>query len=324
MTRHRIPTARYRVFDDWPAARSWLTSREAEYPLVVKADGLAAGKGVVLAAGADEALAAAEGMLSGRSFGQAGSRIVVEEMLRGREASYFALCDGQRAVELATCQDYKRVFDGDAGPNTGGMGAYSPSVYLNATARQAILEQVVQPVVAGLAAEGSPYQGVLYVGLMLTPEGPRVLEFNVRFGDPETQVLLPRLDGDWLGLLHACATGRLDGRPLRFLPRAAVCVVMASGGYPGPYARGLPIEGLERAAALEDVTVFHAGTAPGSSGPVTAGGRVLGVTAMGLDLGAARARAYAAVSMIHWEGEHHRMDIAGDAVRELAAKEQHD
>jgi phosphoribosylamine--glycine ligase len=262
-------------------------------------------------------------MLSGRDFGAAGSRIVVEELLRGREVSFFALCDGERAVELATCQDYKRAFDGDAGPNTGGMGAYSPSVYVDADLRRTILEQVVQPTVAGLAAEGSPYRGVLYAGLMLTREGPRVLEFNVRFGDPEAQVLLPRFDGDWLEVLHDCATGALDGSALRFLPGAAVCVVMAAAGYPGSYERGRPIQGLEQAEALPGVEVFHAGTAPGPSGPVTAGGRVLGVTALDHDLGAARERAYAAVSRIHWDGEQHRTDIAGDAVAEIAGKERH-
>jgi phosphoribosylamine--glycine ligase len=323
MTRHGIPTARYRVFDQASAARAWLGSGEADYPLVLKADGLAAGKGVVIAEGPAEARSVAESMLSGRAFGAAGARIVVEERLSGREVSFFALCDGERAVELAACQDYKRLHDGDGGPNTGGMGAYSPSVFLDAAAREAVLERIVRPVVRGLAAQGTPYRGVLYAGLMLTASGPQVLEFNVRFGDPEAQVLLPRLDGDWLEVLAACATGTLAERPLRFLPRAAVCVVMASAGYPERPSNGHPIRGLQRAQALEDVEVFHAGTVAGPAGPLTAGGRVLGVTAVGPDLGLARERAYAAVASIGWDGEHHRTDIASDAVRELAGRRAH-
>jgi phosphoribosylamine--glycine ligase len=253
-------------------------------------------------------------MLEGRSFGAAGSRIVVEEMLRGREVSFFVLSDGTRFVELATCQDYKRALDGDEGLNTGGMGTYSPSVYLGPSTRERIVASIVRPSIDGLAAEGCPYAGVLYVGAMLTEQGPKVLEFNARFGDPETQVLMPRLDGDWLELLQACATGELTDRLLAWKSEAAVCVVMASGGYPGSYAKGKPISGIDEAGALDDVVVFHAGTKARGDTVVTAGGRVLGVTALGGDLAAARDRAYEAVTRIRWDGEQHRTDIALDAV----------
>jgi phosphoribosylamine--glycine ligase len=315
MTRHRIPTAGFQVFGELDEARRHLEAAATRYPLVVKADGLAAGKGVILAADRERALEAAEGMLSGRSFGEAGTRIVVEEMLFGREASFFVLTDGDRFIELATCQDYKRALDGDRGLNTGGMGTYSPSAFLDTTTRETIVESIVRPTIRGLADEGRPYRGVLYVGVMLTDDGPKVLEYNARFGDPETQVLMPRLDGDWLALLHACATGRLDGRPLLWREEACVCVVMSSGGYPGPYRKGLPIEGIDDAEADPSVVVFHAGTGRDECGGyVTAGGRVLGVTALGRDLPAARSTAYAAVERIQWQGEHHRTDIALDAV----------
>jgi phosphoribosylamine--glycine ligase len=315
MDRHEIPGAAYRVFDAIDEAVAHLRSSEVDYPLVVKADGLAAGKGVIIAEDADAAVQAARGMLSGSAFGTAGSRIVIEELLRGREASFFVLTDGTRFVELATCQDYKRALDGDRGLNTGGMGSYSPSAYLDAGLRREIVDRIVRPTIEGLAREEQPYQGVLYCGVMLTERGPRVLEYNARFGDPETQVLLPRLEGDWLSILHACANGRLEASELRWKDEAAVCVVMSSGGYPGNYPKGLSIEGLDEAAALENVVVFHAGTAPGPAGSfVTAGGRVLGVTALGSDLGAARERAYEAVAKIRWDGEHHRTDIALDAL----------
>jgi phosphoribosylamine--glycine ligase len=311
--RHRIPTASFRVFDDADEAERHLRS-EADYPLVVKADGLAAGKGVVLADAPDEALRAANEMLRDGRFGGAGRTIVVERRLTGRETSFFVLADGERWVELAACCDYKRLGDGDLGPNTGGMGAYSPASHLDPATRQTIRERIVAPTIAGLAAEGAPYRGVLYIGLMLTADGPMVLEYNARFGDPETQVLLPRLDGDWLPLLAGAAAGRLPAGEIRWRDEAAVCVVMASLGYPGSYATGRPIAGLDRASALPGVHVFHAGTARGAGGAVvTAGGRVLGVTALGPDVARARARAYDAVASIRWDGEHHRGDIAADA-----------
>jgi len=314
MSRHAIPTAGFRVFDRLETARAWLGSADAVYPTVVKADGLAAGKGVILCDDASQAIEAATAMLERRRFGNAGSRIVVEEMLRGREASFFVLSDGERFVELATCQDYKRAFDGDGGLNTGGMGTYSPSAYLDPATRDTIVRTIVKPSIDGLAAEGSPYRGVLYVGVMLTEQGPKVLEYNARFGDPETQVLMPRLDGDWLDLLEGCARGELTEEPVAWKREAAVCVVMASGGYPERYGKGKSIAGIDEAESLDGVVVFHAGTAAQGETVVTAGGRVLGVTALAANLAAARERAYEAVGRIGWDGEHHRTDIALDAV----------
>jgi phosphoribosylamine--glycine ligase len=316
MSRHGIPTADFRVFDDVAAARDYLGA--ADYPLVVKADGLAAGKGVILCDDAGQAIVAATRMLCGRSFGSAGSRIVVEEMLRGREASFFVLADGSRFLELATCQDYKRALDGDAGLNTGGMGTYSPSAYLDDALRETIVESIVRPSIRGLEDDGCPYRGVLYVGVMLTDDGPKVLEYNARFGDPETQVLMPRLDGDWLELLHACARGELGDRSPAWVEAAAVCVVMAAEGYPGSYEKNQPIRGIDDAEKLDGVVVFHAGTKTAGDTIVTAGGRILGVTALGGDLAAARDRAYEAVERIQWNGEQHRTDIALDAVNRLA------
>jgi phosphoribosylamine--glycine ligase len=315
MARHGIPTAAFQVFDDAGEATRWLLSERAAFPLVVKADGLAAGKGVVMAHDPEAAVDAARDMLSGRAFGDAGRRIVVEEMLRGRETSFFVLTDGVTQIELAPCQDYKRVGDGDRGPNTGGMGTYSPSAWLDELTRRKLRETVVVPTLRGLASEGRPFSGVLFVGVMLTEEGPKVLEYNARFGDPETQVLLPRLDGDWLVLLDACARGELASIDVRWRDEAAVCVVMTAAGYPGTYAKGAVIEGLDEAERLAGVIVFHAGTEHDAAGRVvTAGGRVLGVTAVGSDLAAARALAYDAVGRIRWEGEQHRTDIAADAV----------
>jgi len=315
MARHGIPTAAFRIFDGFSEASRYLRSREAAYPLVVKADGLAAGKGVVIAEDPRAAVDAAEHMLSGRAFGEAGRRIVVEEMLHGRETSFFVLTDGTTSLELAPCQDYKRIEDGDSGPNTGGMGTYSPSAWLKDATRKTLREAVVAPTVRGLAAEGRPFRGVLFIGVMLTDAGPKVLEYNARFGDPETQVLLPRLDGDWLAVLHACSRGELARVRLSWRDEAAVCVVMASRGYPGAYAKGIPIEGVDDAERLAGVMIFQSGTERDASGRlVTAGGRVLGVTATGRDLASARHRAYEAVACVRWAGEHHRTDIAADAI----------
>jgi phosphoribosylamine--glycine ligase len=315
MARHGIPTASFSIFDDPAEASRYLLSSEAAYPLVVKADGLAAGKGVVIAQDSASAIHAAHDMLSGNAFGAAGQRIVVEELLRGHEASFFVLTDGTTSHELASCQDYKRAENADRGPNTGGMGTYSPSAWLDDTTIRTIRETIAKPTVAGLAVEGRPFRGVLFIGVMLTDAGPKVLEYNARFGDPETQVLVPRLDGDWLAVLRACARGELSKTSLRFRDDATVCVVMASGGYPGSYAKGVPIEGLDDAEKLADVMVFHAGTEHDARGRVvTAGGRVLGVTAIGRDLSAARERAYEAVARVRWAGERHRTDIASDAI----------
>jgi phosphoribosylamine--glycine ligase len=243
--------------------------------------------------------------------------VVVEAMLRGRETSFFVLTDGTTTLELAPCQDYKRAEDGDRGANTGGMGTYSPSAFLDDATRKTLHETIVVPTVRGLAEEGRRFQGVLFIGVMLTETGPRVLEYNARFGDPETQVLVPRLDGDWLHVLRACARGNLAEVALRWHEAAAVCVVMASQGYPGAYETGVPIEGLDDAESVADVMVFHAGTRRDADGRVvTAGGRVLGVTATGRDLQAARDRAYDAVARLRFRGEHHRTDIAADAIAE--------
>jgi phosphoribosylamine--glycine ligase len=321
MRRHRIPTGEFRAFDATAPAIDYLRSPQVSYPIVIKADGLAAGKGVILAEDEARAIDAVRGMLDEGRFGAAGRTVLVEELLRGREASFFVLTDGERYVELATCQDYKRSLDGDRGLNTGGMGTYSPSAYLDERLRKSIVESVIEPTIRGLAQEGAPYRGVLYAGLMLTADGPQVLEFNARFGDPETQVLLPRLDGDWFELLHACARGDLTDVTPRWKREAAVCVVMAAGGYPGSYAKGMLIEGLDAAEALDGVELFHAGTALDEQGRlVTSGGRVLGVTALGADLESARARAYEAVDCIRWEHEHHRGDIAADALGQAAGR----
>lgn len=315
MARHGIPTAAFRIFDDASEASRYLLSPGAAYPLVVKADGLAAGKGVVIVQDPASAVDTAKHMISGRTFGEAGRRIVIEEVLRGRETSFFVLVDGTTSCELASCQDYKRAEDADRGPNTGGMGTYSPSAWLDDATSRTLRETVVAPTVRGLAAEGRPFRGVLFIGVMLTDAGPKVLEYNARFGDPETQVLVPRLDGDWLAVLHACSRGELSRVSLRFRDDATVCVVMASRGYPGAYAKGVPIEGLDEAEQLADVMIFHAGTERDATGRVvTAGGRVLGVTAIGRNLVTARDRAYEAVARVRWTGERHRGDIAADAI----------
>jgi phosphoribosylamine---glycine ligase len=313
--RYGIPTARFGIFDDPRTARAFV--EELGGRAVVKADGLAAGKGAVVCADPAEAARAIGDMLERRVFGDAGARVVVEEYLEGEEVSVFALTDGQIVCPLGSAQDHKAVFDGDRGPNTGGMGAYSPAPVLDPTLARQVVETVLEPTVRGMAAEGRPYRGVLYAGLMLTAAGVRVLEYNVRFGDPECQVLVPRLAGDLLPLCQAVAEGR--GLPLSvgWRPEAAVCVVLASGGYPGEYPTGLPIEGIERAEARPGVTVFHAGTAQRAGRLTTAGGRVLGVTALAADIPAAVASAYAAAVEIRFDGMHYRRDIGHRALRRL-------
>nr|MBP7296925.1 phosphoribosylamine--glycine ligase [Acidobacteriota bacterium] len=315
MARHGIPTARYEVHDQAAAARRSLEAGRFEFPVVIKADGLAAGKGVVVAADLSAAQAALAEMMERRCFGAAGDRVVVEEFLRGEEASCMALTDGGHVVPLPPAQDHKRVFDDDRGPNTGGMGAYSDDRILPPGLADAILDTVIRPTVRGMAAEGHPFRGVLYAGLMLTAAGPRVLEFNVRFGDPETQAVLPRLCGSLAESLRLLAEGRLDRARLETDPWPTVCVVLASGGYPGDYAKGVPIRGLELAAQHPHVTVFHAGTRREGERFVTAGGRVLGVTARGADLDTAVMCAYEAASQIHFDGMHYRRDIALKGLR---------
>jgi phosphoribosylamine--glycine ligase len=281
---------------------------------VVKADGLAAGKGVAVCASADEAERALAEIMGERRFGAAGDRVVVEERLAGEEASFYALTDGEHVMALPAAQDYKRAFDGDRGENTGGMGACAPAPVVTEAVEKVVLERIVHPAIRGMAAEGTPYRGVLFVGLMIDAAGePRVIEFNVRFGDPETQPLMLALRGDLLPLLDACARGGLDRLAPPASEGAAVCVVLASGGYPRSYETGFPITGLELAARDPDVLVFHAGTRRAGGRFVTAGGRVVGVTARGADLASARARAYAAASRVRFEHMHMRRDIAARA-----------
>lgn len=312
MARHNIPTAAFEIFDDPEPAHRFIESRGM--PLVIKADGLAAGKGVFVCETLEQAREALQKLMVQKAFGGAGRTVVIEEMLVGREASFFAITDGTRIIPLVTCQDYKRVFEGDRGPNTGGMGAFSPALHLDRQAIAFTLDQVVAPTIRGMAAEGSPYRGVLYVGLMLTDQGPKVLEYNCRFGDPETQVILPRLASDLVPLLAAAAHGDLSAARVEWRREAAVTVVMAAQGYPGHYPKGKKITGLDLFVGGPDLLFFHAGTRTGPGGEIrTAGGRVLNVTALGRDLGDARRRAYEAVNRIHFPGVHFRRDIAADA-----------
>lgn len=325
MARYGIPTAAYRNFREYAPARAYLDQVGA--PVVVKASGLAAGKGAVVCMTMDEAVAALDSMLGPNAvFGEAGNEVVIEEFMEGEEASVFAVCDGSRYVLLPTAQDHKRVFDQDAGPNTGGMGAYSPAPVMTPELLERTRREIIDPTLAGMQKEGCPYEGVLFVGLMLTKAGPRVVEFNCRLGDPETQAVLPVWNGDLADLLLKAAEGRLDAfnppesatADTRTAAHAAV-VVLASGGYPGSYKNGFPIEGIEKAAALPGVQVLHAGTRLQDGGPVTAGGRVLGVTGRGKTLKEALDAAYAGAACIRFEGMHYRKDIGQKGLRGLRA-----
>jgi phosphoribosylamine--glycine ligase len=315
MARHGIPTARYRVCGSADEARRIVGSGELGFPIVVKADGLAAGKGVVVARTAAEADAAIRGAMEDRQFGDAGARVVLEQCLDGPEVSFFALCDGTRAVPLATAQDHKRVFDHDEGPNTGGMGAFAPSPLIDAAQHERIMREIIEPVMDGMRADGHPYTGFLYAGLMMTCSGPRVIEFNVRFGDPEAQVVIPMIEDELAPFLAAAADGSLRDGP-RVGSQKHVGVVLASRGYPGSSPTGLPIAGIDDAERLDDVTVFHAGTttrAPGQ--PVlTAGGRVLTVVGRGPSYQVAIDRAYEGVGCISFDGMHYRRDIGRKAL----------
>jgi phosphoribosylamine--glycine ligase len=315
MARHGIPTARYRVCENPAEARQAVASGELGFPVVVKADGLAAGKGVVIAADRAEADQAIAGAMEERRFGDAGLRIVLEECLSGPEVSFFALCDGTRALPLASAQDHKRIFDGDRGPNTGGMGAFAPSPLVDAALESRIMREIVDPVIQGMRAEGHEYRGFLYAGLMLTCHGPRVIEFNVRFGDPEAQVIVPMISGDLAPALLAAAAGRLDSSvPLR--PEKHVGIVLAARGYPGQVETGAVIRGLEQAASADDVLVFHAGTRQLDGQIVTAGGRVLTVVGRAATYEQAIDRAYAAVARISFDGMQYRRDIGRKAIAE--------
>jgi len=314
-----------------PTARAWrATSRdaalaaleEAGAPVVVKADGLAAGKGVIIAETHDEAVAAVDDVMTRRQFGDAGETVLVEEFLTGEEASILAFTDGERFAPLVVSQDHKRALDGDLGLNTGGMGAYAPAPVVDAAMTDRIVRDILRPTVETLRTMGIDYRGVLYAGLMLTDDGPKVLEFNCRFGDPETQVVLPLLNGDLASIMLAVARGELDPTTVRASGRSAACVVMASGGYPGSYAKGKPIRGLEAAEAIAGVTVFHAGTSTAPEGVVTSGGRVLGVTATADELAGAIDRAYEAVQLITFEGAQYRRYIGHRGLARLDAAQR--
>ncbi|MEQ1439787.1 phosphoribosylamine--glycine ligase [Fontimonas sp. SYSU GA230001] len=311
LARHRIPTAQYRVFTETAPAQAYIAERGA--PIVVKADGLAAGKGVVVAQSVEEAQSAVGDMLGGTLLGQAGARVVVEDFLDGEEASFIVVAAGTQYVVMATSQDHKRIGDGDTGPNTGGMGAYSPAPVVTADVHARACREVIEPTLAGMAAEGAPFTGFLYAGLMIDRNGaPRVLEFNVRMGDPETQPILMRLDSDLLDLLEAAVDGRLDRVTPQWSPQPALGVVMAAAGYPGAPAKGDAIDGLD--ADLGVAKVFHAGTAERNGRIVTSGGRVLCVVARGDSVRAAQQAAYAAVAKIRWNGVQYRSDIGWRAI----------
>ncbi|MEW9306550.1 phosphoribosylamine--glycine ligase [Labrys neptuniae] len=306
-----IPTAAYRRFTDAVAARAYVQEQGA--PIVIKADGLAAGKGVVVAMTLDDALAAVEAIFAG-SVGEAGHEVVVEQFLEGEEASFFALCDGTTALPLISAQDHKRVFDGDKGPNTGGMGAYSPAPIMTPEMEERVMETIIRPTVRAMAARGTPFKGVLFAGLMITKDGPELIEYNVRFGDPETQVLMPRLRSDLLPALIASADGVLSTISLRWKNDAALCVVMATKGYPGSFQRGSEIRDLAKAASLDDVLVFHAGTKRSGDHILANGGRVLGITANGKTVAEAQKRAYEAVDLVDWPEGFSRRDIGWRAI----------
>lgn len=317
MKKHRIPTSRFFVANGVDDAKLVLGKGAFDFPVVLKADGLAAGKGVIICQDLAQAEKALEMMMVDRKFGNAGDRIVIEEFLEGQEISFQVISDGRRVLPLATSQDHKRLNNGDAGPNTGGMGAYSPALYLNKDLHQKVMNDIILPAISGMAEDGRTYQGVLYAGLMLTKDGPKVLEFNVRFGDPETQVLMPRMDCDLGEVFLAAVQGKLDEVKVDWKKEAAVCVVLASAGYPNESQTGKSISGIKEAAALGSVVVFHAGTKTENGNLLSAGGRVLGVTASSSHLSGAFDLAYQAVSKIHFDGMQYRNDIARKALEQF-------
>jgi phosphoribosylamine--glycine ligase len=310
---HKIPSARYEIFDNRDDALRYLD--EVKIPVVIKADGLAAGKGVIIAHSTEEAVRAVDQIMTEKAFGEAGDRVVIEEFLAGEEASFIAFTDGKTVLPLPTSQDHKAIFDGDRGPNTGGMGAYSPAPVVTEELHRQVMAQVMLPTVRAMAAEGRPYKGMLYAGLMIADGEAKVLEFNCRFGDPEAQPLLMRLQSDLVEIMEAVVDERLEDVRLEIDPRPTVCVVMAAGGYPGSYRKGDEIHGLTEAAQIPGVEIFHAGTASRDDRIMTAGGRVLGVTAIGDNLPAAIAAAYEAVGRISWQGCTFRRDIGQKALR---------
>jgi phosphoribosylamine--glycine ligase len=307
MERYGIPTAHYRVFNDPIEAGEYIKDKGA--PVVVKADGLAAGKGVIVALTEDEALDGVKRIMKDREFGRAGDRIVVEEYLEGPEVSILAFTDGNTVIPMVSAQDHKRVYDNDRGPNTGGMGAFAPSPVYTPDIARVVEKEILKKTIDAMKKENRPYKGVLYAGLMITSKGPKVLEFNCRFGDPETQAVLPLLESDLVPVMQAVIDSRLDEAEIRWKDKKAVCVIMASGGYPRKYEKGFKISGIEEAEKIEGITVFHAGTAKEGDSIVTAGGRVLGVTALGDNLDSAARLAYKGVEKISFKGAHYRKDI---------------
>lgn len=310
--KYGIPTARFGAFDQPEEAKQYI--RELNSPCVVKADGLAAGKGVIMAYNVEEALSAVDLIMEDKAFGSAGNKVVVEEMLIGEEVSLLVFTDGKTVVPMVSAQDHKRIFDGDQGPNTGGMGAYAPAPILTSQLQEQVLKEIVIPTVKAMEAEGRPYKGVLYAGLMITERGPQVLEYNARFGDPETQVILPLLESDLIEVMEAVIEGRLSEIKVDWKQGHSVCVVAAAGGYPGSYEQGKRITGLDKAAAFDNLLVFHAGTALKDGEIVTAGGRVLGITAWGESLQSAIDQAYKGIAQIEFTGIQYRRDIAHRAL----------
>ncbi|MCU6796956.1 phosphoribosylamine--glycine ligase [Paenibacillus sp. WQ 127069] len=307
--KYHIPTAAYESFDNYEAALAYLHSQQI--PIVIKADGLAAGKGVIIPHSLEEAEKALHDIMVAKIFGESGNQVVIEEFMTGQEMSILSFVDGNVVRPMVAAQDHKTVFDNDKGPNTGGMGTYSPLPHIDPSVIEEAIEKIIKPTAAAMVSEGRPFRGILFAGLMLTPQGPRTIEFNARFGDPEAQVVLPRLKTDLLDIFLAAINGHLGQMDIQWSDEAAVCVVIASEGYPGPYPKGLPIEGLDD---VQDALVFHAGTALKDNQIVTNGGRVLGVTALGSDIADARAKAYAAVERITFPGKHSRTDIAKKAL----------
>lgn len=307
MSKYGLPTAEYKTFSSAQSAAEYIKAKSC--PLVVKADGLAAGKGVLLCESPEEALAAVDTIMEKRSFGEAGDQIVIEEFLEGQEISVLAFCDGQTVLLMDSAQDHKAAYDGDRGPNTGGMGAYSPAPVFTDMIQKKVRDKIMLPMVRAMRQEGRPYKGILYAGLMLTKTGPQILEFNARFGDPETQPLMVRMDSDLVSLFEACIDGTLDQCQAYWKKESSVCVVMAAEGYPGSYQKGKTISGLKNASSVPGVVVFHAGTREQNGEVITGGGRVLGVTAAGENIADAVSKAYEAVDKIQWEGIHYRKDI---------------
>lgn len=313
MTKYGVPTADYEVFTNVKEAKHYAI--ESEMPVVIKADGLAAGKGVVISESSEHAVATLTQMMEEKIFGDAGAKVIIEKKLEGEELSVLVLTDGKKIIPLASARDHKRAYDHDRGPNTGGMGAFSPSMKIPDSEIEGIIDLAVRPVIEGMAKDGMPYRGVLYAGIMMTQEGPFVLEYNCRFGDPETEVILPRMKSDLLPVLMQIAEGSLEVESLEWHDKACITVVMASGGYPGSYSKGFPIQGLEAAKGQPDAAIFHAGTAFNEQGQVvTAGGRVLAVTAWGDTLKVAHERAYQLTAKIHFEGGFCRRDIGQKAI----------